>query len=68
VAESKRNGKDSNPSAAIADSQSIKTTEESAGWDGPEAHRKGYDTHKHVKGRKRHLLVNALGMPLSKRL
>jgi hypothetical protein len=32
------------------------------------AHRKGYDTHKHVKGQKRHLLVNALGMPLSKRL
>jgi hypothetical protein len=31
AAERKRNGKDSNRSAAIADSQSIKTTEESAG-------------------------------------
>jgi putative transposase len=68
VAERKRNGKASNPSAALAASQSIKTTEESVGRDGPEAHRKGYDTHKHVKGRKRHLLVNVLGIPLSKRL
>lgn len=63
--ERKRNGKDPNPSAAIMDSQSIKTTEESAGWKGYEAHSNGYDAHKHVKGRKRHLLVDTLGLPLS---
>jgi putative transposase len=56
--ERKRTGKDSNPSAAIMDSQSVKTTEESAA-------RNGYDAHKHVKDRKRHLLVDTLGLPLS---
>jgi len=65
AAEWKRNSKDPNPSAAIVDSQSVKTTEESAGRNGHEAHRKGYDAHKHVKGRKRHLLVDTLGLPLS---
>ena len=35
-----------------------KTTEESA-------HPSGYDAHKNVKGRKRHLLVDTLGLPLS---
>jgi putative transposase len=64
AAERKRNVKDPNPSAAIVDSQSIKSTEESAGRDGHEAHRKGYDVHKHLKARKRHLLVNTLGLPL----
>jgi putative transposase len=63
--ERKRNGKDPNPSAAIMDSQSIKTTEESADWKGYEAHSNGYDAHKYVKGRKRHLLVDTLGLPLS---
>jgi|SRR5215217_706219 len=58
ASERKRNGKDPNPSAAIMDSQSVKSTEESAG-------RSGYDAHKHVKGRKRHLLVDTLGLPLS---
>jgi putative transposase len=56
--ERKRNSKDPNPSAAIVDSQSVKTVEESAGS-------LGYDAHKHVKGRKRHLLVDTLGLPLS---
>jgi putative transposase len=63
--ERKRNGKDPNPSAAIMDSQSLKTTEESADWKGYEAHSNGYDAHKYVKGRKRHLLVDTLGLPLS---
>jgi transposase len=51
-------GKDAHPSAAIMDSQSVKTVEESAGI-------RGFDAHKHVKGRKRHLLVDTLGLPLS---
>ena len=58
AAERKRAGKDPNPSAAIVDSQSVKTTEECGGS-------KGYDAHKNVKGRKRHLLVDTLGLPIS---
>src|SRR5215203_177161 len=57
-AERKRVGKNPNPSAAIMDSQSIKTTEEGA-------QSNGYDAHKNIKGRKRHLLVDTLGLPLS---
>ena len=40
------------------DSQSVKTVEESAGI-------RGYDAHKCVKGRKRHLLVDTLGLPIA---
>ena len=40
------------------DGQSVKTTEESG-------HIKGYDGGKQVKGRKRHLLVDTLGLLLS---
>ena len=40
------------------DSQSVKTTEESGGI-------KGYDGGKQVKGRKRHVLVDTLGLLLS---
>src|SRR5215203_4074686 len=58
AAERNRAGKDPQPTAAIMDSQSAKTTEESA-------HPSGYDAHKNVKGRKRHLLVDTLGLPLS---
>jgi putative transposase len=58
VEQRKRVGKDPNASAAIVDSQSMKTTEEGAGSN-------GYDAHKNVKGRKRHLLVDTLGLPLS---
>ncbi len=58
AAERKRAGKDPQPTAAIMDSQSVKTVEESA-------HPSGYDAHKNVKGRKRHLLVDTLGLPLS---
>ena len=56
--ERKRVGKDPEPIAAIIDSQSVKTVGESA-------HPSGYDAHKNVKGRKRHLLVDTLGLPLS---
>ena len=58
TAERRRVGKDTHPSAAIMDSQSVKTVEESARIC-------GFDAHKHVKGRKRHLLVDTLGLPLS---
>jgi len=47
-------GRDPQPSAAVIDSQSVKTTEEG------EAH--GYDAGKQVKGRKRHILVDTLGL------
>ena len=57
-AERERVGRHPDPSAAIMDSQSVKTVEESA-------HIRGYDAHKCVKGRKRHLLVDTLGLPLS---
>jgi putative transposase len=46
-------GRESQPSAAIIDSQSVKTTE--AGGE------RGYDGGKHIKGRKRHILVDTLG-------
>ncbi len=58
TAERQRVSKDPDASAAIIDSQSVKTVEESA-------HPSGYDAHKNVKGRKRHLLVDTLGLPLS---
>ena len=58
AADRKRVGRNPEPSAAILDSQSVKTTEESA-------HPSGYDPHKKVGGRKRHLLVDTMGLPLS---
>ncbi len=51
-----RVGKNANPSAAIIDSQSVKTDEQ--------AETKGYDAGKKVKGRKRHILVDTLGLLL----
>jgi putative transposase len=51
-------GQDHQPTAAIMDSQSVKTVEESA-------QPSGYDAHKNIKGRKRHFLVDTLGFPLS---
>jgi len=57
-AERRRVGKDPHPSAAIMDAQSVKTVQESARIS-------GYDAHKCVKGRKRHLLVDTLGLPIS---
>lgn len=54
--ERRRVGKNPHPSAAIMDAQSVKTVGESARIS-------GYDAHKYVKGRKRHLLVDILGLP-----
>lgn len=57
-AERERAGRHADPSAAIIDSQSVKTVEESA-------HICGYDAHTCVKSRKRHLLVDTLGLPIA---
>jgi putative transposase len=50
-------GRQLKPTAAILDSQSVKTTE--GGVD------RGYDAGKNVSGRKRHLLVDTLGLVIA---
>src|SRR4249919_1749260 len=55
ITDRERVGREASPSAAIIDSQSIKTTE--AG--GP----RGYDAGKKINGRKRHALVDTDGWP-----
>ena len=49
-----KDGRKKSPSMGIIDSQSVKTTEQG----GPQ----GKDAHKKVNGRKRHLVVDTLGM------
>ena len=53
----RRAGREASPCAAILDSQSVKTTEVA----GP----RGYDAGQKVKGRKRHIAVDTLGLLLA---
>jgi putative transposase len=47
-------GRETDPSAAVVDAQSVKTDEQ--------ADSSGFDAGKKVKGRKRHILVDTLGL------
>jgi putative transposase len=53
-------GRKPHPTIAIMDGQSVKT----AGQGGA----RGFDGHKRVKGRKRHILVDILGLPIANRV
>ena len=54
---SRRQGRKTSPSAAIIDSQTVKTTEVGG--------ERGYDAGKKVNGRKRHIIVDTLGLILA---
>jgi len=56
MADRERSGRQSSPSAAVIDSQSVKTVEA----DGP----RGFDAGKKIKGRKRHAMVDTDGRTL----
>jgi putative transposase len=48
------------PSVVVMDGQSVKTTERGGA--------RGFDAHKRVKGRKRHILVDTLGLLVANRV
>jgi putative transposase len=56
----KHAGRSACPSVVIMDGQSVKTTERGGV--------RGFDAHKRVKGRKRHILVDTLGVPIACRV
>ena len=56
----KQAGRCACPSVVIMDGQSVKTTERGG--------IRGFDAHKRVKGRKRHILVDTLGIPIACRV
>jgi putative transposase len=60
-----RAGKEASPTAAIIDSQSVKPEREGCGKGGARVDPSGYDAGKKVKGKKRHVLVDTLGLLLS---
>ena len=53
-------GRKSEPTLVIMDGQSVKTTERGGV--------RGFDGHNRVKGRKRHILVDILGLPITDRV
>ena len=55
-----KGGRRTKPSVVIMDSQSVKTMEMGG--------TRGFDGHKRVKGRKRYLLVDTLGLPIARRV
>jgi putative transposase len=54
-------GREASPTVAIIDTQTAKGAQKGGSWLDPS----GYDAGKKIKGRKRHILVDALGLLLN---